>query len=274
MPSYVITGASRGLGREFVNQLSQSPDNTVFGLVRNKKTADKLVALGRRNVHILEANITDVKALKAAAQEVSKVTGGSLDVLINNAALYDEERNALNLDGYPEDREDLLEQDLLKHFHTNVIGVIHTTNAFLPLLRSGSGSVNNNNKQVITISSGVGDIPFTLSTGNRSGAPYSISKAAVNLAVAKYAAEYKDQGILFLAISPGMVSTKEWLDQPTEEELKKFEDMVVSFRKAYPDFAGPISPEESVKAVLGVIDKATIEDTGAFISHKGNQEWL
>ncbi|KAL5484929.1 hypothetical protein ACEPAI_7571 [Sanghuangporus weigelae] len=271
MSSYVVTGAARGLGLEFVNQLSQSPDNAVFGLVRNKKTADKLLALGRRNVYILEADVTDVKALKAAAQEVSKVTGGSVDVLINNAAFFDEERNALNLDGYPEGREDLLEQDLLKHFNTNVIGVIHTTNAFLPLLRSGSV---NNNKKAITISSGLGDVPFTLATGNPVGAPYSISKAAVNLAVAKYAAEYKDQGIVFLAISPGLVSTKEWLDQPTEEELKKFEAMVASFRKAYPDFTGPISPEQSVKAVLGVVDRATIEDTGAFISHKGNQEWL
>ncbi|KAL5507014.1 hypothetical protein ACEPAH_6470 [Sanghuangporus vaninii] len=271
MPSYVVTGASRGLGLEFVNQLSQSPDNVVFGLVRNKKTAGKLVALGRRNVHILEADVTDVKALKAAVQQVSENTGGNLDVLINNAALVDDERSTLSLDGYPEGREDLLEQDLLKNFNVNVIGVIHTTNAFLPFLRSGSV---NNNKKVITISSGAGDVPFTLSTGNPAGAPYSISKAAVNLAVAKYAAEYKDQGIVFLAISPGMVNTKDSLNQPTEEDLKKFEALVASFRKAYPDFAGPISPEQSVKAVLGVVDKATIEDTGAFISHKGNQEWL
>ncbi|KAL5528167.1 hypothetical protein ACEPAF_7303 [Sanghuangporus sanghuang] len=271
MPSYVVTGASRGLGLEFVNQLSQSPDNVVFGLVRNKKTADKLGALGRRNVYILEADVTDVKALKAAAQQVSKVTGGTLDVLINNAAFIDDERNALTLDGYPEGREDLLEQDLLKNFNINVIGVIHATNAFLPLLRSGSV---NDIKKVVTISSGVGDVLFTLSTGDSVGAPYSISKAAVNLAVAKYAAEYKDQGIVFLAISPGLVSTKEPLDQPTEEDLKKFEAMVASFRKAYPDFAGPITPEESVRAILVVVDKATIENTGAFISHKGNQEWL
>lgn len=40
-------------------------------------------------------------------------------------------------------------------------------------------------------------------------APYSISKAAVNAAVAKYNALYKREGILFMAISPGFVDTGE-----------------------------------------------------------------
>lgn len=36
---------------------------------------------------------------------------------------------------------------------------------------------------------------------------YSISKAAMNMAVAKYAAQYKKAGLIFLAISPGVVHT-------------------------------------------------------------------
>jgi NAD(P)-dependent dehydrogenase (short-subunit alcohol dehydrogenase family) len=38
-------------------------------------------------------------------------------------------------------------------------------------------------------------------------APYSISKAALNLAVAKFHAEYRKQGLLFFGISPGVVDT-------------------------------------------------------------------
>ena len=38
-------------------------------------------------------------------------------------------------------------------------------------------------------------------------APYSISKAALNVAVAKYNALYRSEGILFMAISPGLVNT-------------------------------------------------------------------
>lgn len=50
--------------------------------------------------------------------------------------------------------------------------------------------------------------------------------------------------------------------------------MVAKFRIAYPDFAGAITPETSVKMQLEVIQRATVGDSGAFISHKGNKEWL
>ena len=78
-------------------------------------------------------------------------------------------------------------------FRINVVGVIHTINAFLPLLKAGS------TKRVIVLSSGVGDTDFTLSSGDSFQAPYSISKAAVNMVVAKYAAEYRSDGFIFLA---------------------------------------------------------------------------
>jgi NAD(P)-dependent dehydrogenase (short-subunit alcohol dehydrogenase family) len=39
-------------------------------------------------------------------------------------------------------------------------------------------------------------------------APYAISKGALNVAIAKYNALYKKEGILFLAVSPGYVTTE------------------------------------------------------------------
>ena len=41
--------------------------------------------------------------------------------------------------------------------------------------------------------------------------PYAMSKATMNMAVAKYAAELKPQGVRFLGISPGWVATQEGL---------------------------------------------------------------
>jgi hypothetical protein len=43
-----------------------------------------------------------------------------------------------------------------------------------------------------------------------------------------------------------------------------------------PHFKGPITPEESVKAVRSVWEKASIEEGygGAFISHLGNKQWV
>lgn len=53
----------------------------------------------------------------------------------------------------------------------------------------------------------MGDADLTVFAGIPNQAPYSISKAAVNMVVAKYAAEYKAEGFVFLALSPGLVDT-------------------------------------------------------------------
>lgn len=56
--------------------------------MRNKVATDERLAKDSiRNVSIIEADVTDFPALQNAATETSKLTGGSLDYLINNAAL-------------------------------------------------------------------------------------------------------------------------------------------------------------------------------------------
>jgi hypothetical protein len=52
--------------------------------------------------------------------------------------------------------------------------------------------------------------------------------------------------------------------------------MIPKFATYAPHFKGPISAEESVKAVLSVAKRASVEggDGGAFISHLGNKQWL
>jgi NAD(P)-dependent dehydrogenase (short-subunit alcohol dehydrogenase family) len=88
MPSYLITGASRGLGYTWLKHLSFNPANIVIGLVCNKGTTqNRLVDDNLTNVHLVCADITDTKALQTVAEQVSKITGGGLDILINNAAI-------------------------------------------------------------------------------------------------------------------------------------------------------------------------------------------
>lgn len=84
-------------------------------------------------------------------------------------------------------------------FKLNAISVVHSTNAFLPLLKKGSA------KKVITISSGAGDTELTLTAGLTTQPAYSVAKAAANMVVAKFAAELKSEGFVFLALSPGVV---------------------------------------------------------------------
>jgi NAD(P)-dependent dehydrogenase (short-subunit alcohol dehydrogenase family) len=100
-----------------------------------------------------------------------------------------------------ENNPTLLEKELEKAFRVNVIGLINTINAFLPLIKAGSI------KKVIGISSGMGDCEFVNESGIDIGIPYSISKAGVNMVIAKYNATYKSEGILFMGICAGSVDT-------------------------------------------------------------------
>ncbi|KAF7335745.1 NAD(P)-binding protein [Mycena venus] len=227
MSSYVVTGAAKGIGLEFVTQLSANSANTVFAIVRNKSTATQLSALSRTNIIVLEADVTDAKTLKRAATEVSKTTGGKLDYLINNAGKTN--HPGFTIDGFP--TTEALEHDLLDNFKTNTIGVIHSTNAFLPLLKNGVA------KKVVSLSSALADTDITVASQVVGEPSYAISKAAINMVVAKYAAQYMAEGFTFLAICPGMVKTSMLPTGPDAvEELKMLTEAAA---RVAPDFKGP-----------------------------------
>jgi len=70
-----------------------------------------------------------------------------------------------------------------------------------------------NVKKVVTISSGMGDMELVRKYNISEDGPYSISKAAVNMAVAKFSAKYAKDGVLFLSVSPGVVGTDVYADR-------------------------------------------------------------
>lgn len=84
-------------------------------------------------------------------------------------------------------------------FETNVIAYIHLFSLFLPLIQKGQA------KKMVAITSGMADTDLVNQFETDSGALYSTSKAALNMIVAKFNAQYKKDGILFLAQCPGMV---------------------------------------------------------------------
>jgi NAD(P)-dependent dehydrogenase (short-subunit alcohol dehydrogenase family) len=100
-----------------------------------------------------------------------------------------------------ENNPKVLEDDLDKSFRVNVIGLINTFNVFTPLV------LESNIKKVITLTSAMG-VPDFVNESEMDVAPsYAISKAGVNMVIAKYNTMYKRQGILFLGICPGSVNT-------------------------------------------------------------------
>jgi NAD(P)-dependent dehydrogenase (short-subunit alcohol dehydrogenase family) len=62
-------------------------------------------------------------------------------------------------------------------------------------------------KKIIAISSGASDLDMTRKYDVFFHSPYAISKAALNSVVSKFSAQYRKDGVLFLAVCPGMADT-------------------------------------------------------------------
>ncbi|TCD63794.1 hypothetical protein EIP91_004945 [Steccherinum ochraceum] len=273
MPSYVVTGANRGIGFEFVRQLSSQSENTVFAVVRNPSASKDLYDLqkSRENIHVVEADLTNPTSWKTAADAVAKVTGGTLDTLINNAAYMTPPVPAI--DSYGEGQESKLASDFVDSFQINVVETIHATNAFLPLILAASKKSTSPTPKVVTLSSGVADIKFFSKTGLAFIGPYTVAKAAQAAVTAQYASTHYQDNVIFFTISPGFVNTA--VGTPNEDDLAAFTKIVTSFKRAVPEWNGiPITPEQSVTSMLAVIGNLTKEQNGSFLSHKGNEEWL
>lgn len=304
MPSYVIVGASRGLGvrhfaerlprlltqltnpqYEWLKQLSLDPANTVVGLARTPSAVEaKLAADKIKNVHVIAADLVDNKSLTEAAAKVSKLThDGSLDYLIVNGVYQNPKADFLTPTEFV-GREGLLHDYMVEAMEVNVIGVMYAINAFIPLVRKSSI------KRITVISTGLADTELERKGGVAFFVTYSATKAALNTVVAKYSVELRDEGIIFLALSPGLVSTK---DTPRKchpvvnletimltdfeaapEYLDRIGVMMNNFVATYPHFKGPITPAESVVLQKRVIEHLDLKDSGSFLSHLGSKQWL
>jgi len=199
---FVVTGASRGLGLEFIKQISANKDTTVFAVARNLAKASELKKLESANVILVEADTSIQKDIEAAAKIITQ-KAGHVDVLINNAGIQLEGLHPIPISKLPTD-------GYAETFRVNVIGPILTTQAFLPLLKAGK------EKKVMMISTGVASIALTSPKTGPGGdfgdffglcPAYAVSKAALNMATAKFAREFKDDGFTFLAMNPGWVVT-------------------------------------------------------------------
>ncbi|KAH8172646.1 short chain dehydrogenase domain-containing protein [Sarocladium implicatum] len=275
MPSYVITGASRGLGYAFVQTLGADPLNTVIGLARDKESTDARLGLdGFRNVHILAADITDDTSLQAAALEARRILGDTgLDVLINNAAYVSQTTALKSLKDSETDLESVIE-DTQRGFDVNVHGTLKSVYAFMPLLKKGEL------KKIVAISSGMGDIDLINEAKLPYAAPYSISKAALTTMFAKLGAAYEADGLLFMSLCPGQVNTVEdpdaFMASLSEHDVARLQDMNAKLGTyAAPDFR-PMTPRESALACLSAINRSSLAAgfNGSFLSYNGTKRWM
>ncbi|CAH0047437.1 unnamed protein product [Clonostachys solani] len=271
MPSYVVVGASRGLGYTFLKVLATDPNNTVIGLVRDDVAVQKrLVEDGLTSVRVFKADVTNLEELKAARTNIEEVVGG-IDYLICNAVYKTTATLLRNLAEYPDDL-DYLETEISKSFKVNVVGLINTINVFMPLVQRSSI------KKIIALTSGMGSCAFTNDSGIDGGIPYSVSKAAVNMLVAKYNVTYKSEGVLTMGICAGSVDTFEG-ERPSfsEKDTARFGEFGTKLQAYSARFAGPVPPEDGARQLLKVMHASSIEggNGGTCVSYFGStSQWL
>ena len=174
----LITGANRGIGLEFAKQyLVQGYEVTA---VVRKPSAE----LEELSVNVIEG--IDVSQGDDVARLASALSGKSIDVLINNAGIFENE-SLVNMDF------DAINAQL----QINAVAPVRVTHALQANLNSGS--------KVAMITSRMGSI-----ADNGSGAyiGYRMSKAALNAAGVSLAHELKPKGVTVALLHPGFVQTQ------------------------------------------------------------------
>ncbi|KAG6843073.1 hypothetical protein H0H93_002320 [Arthromyces matolae] len=135
MSTYLITGASRGIGLELAKILTSLPStevSLVFATTRQSQptTLQELAKSTLGRVVPVQMDPNDPASVKAAVEQVGRVVkdkgGKGLDVLINNSGVMD-------YTGGPAEKM----KNLTETFNTNVTLAHIATQAFMPLLRQG-----------------------------------------------------------------------------------------------------------------------------------------
>ncbi len=186
----LITGCSKGIGLALAAEFARN-DWQVCATAR-KADAPLLanLARGHANLTVLPLDVLKEESIAEAAFALSS-RFGSLDILVNNAAIFPGEGDE------PFERLDL--DWLNEAFDSNVTGPARVSKLFLPLLRKSASA------RIVHISSLAGSISQKNDHGYY---PYAISKAALNMLTRAMAAEFTPQGITVAAVSPGWVKTE------------------------------------------------------------------
>jgi 1-acylglycerone phosphate reductase len=181
----LVTGCSDGgMGSALAIALHE----VGFRVIASARNPAKLSEVKGRGIETIALDVRSEESLQAAVLEVSSLTGGSLDVLINNAGI-----------GYMTALSDASISKSKDIFDVNVWGLLSTTQSFLPLLlQSKKGAMVVNNTSIDSVVSA----PFQ--------GVYNASKAAAAMISANFRLELSSFGIKVIDLKTGGVKTNFW----------------------------------------------------------------
>ncbi|MEK9739698.1 MAG: SDR family oxidoreductase [Flavobacteriaceae bacterium] len=217
----VITGSSKGIGRELALQAAEK-GHRVFALSRNVTSLQ-----ATSGVIPLQVDLSDTKSVQQAVNEIQSTTD-TVDVLINNAGIL-----------LHKPFLETTSEDFQMVFQTNVFGLVFITQALLPFMKVNSHVVN------ISSMGGIGG-----SSKFAGLSAYSSSKGAVSILTELLAEEFKATGPKFNALALGAVQT-EMLTQAFPEfkapiQANEMADYILQFAlEGHRYFNGKVLPVSS-----------------------------
>lgn len=181
----LVTGASRGIGRQVSLALAEKGCNVVLHSRDSAHTAELAAEIEAKGVNAVQvgAELSDQGQVDRLVSETLAATGG-IDILYNNAAVMTPYRNEwLNFPA----------EDFRASFEVNVISLIRLCHAFIPGLKAKGWG------RIVNVTSGVANQPEMTA--------YAASKAAVDKYVYDTAETLKPNGILMNLLDPGWLRT-------------------------------------------------------------------
>ena len=194
----IVTGATGGIGRSIIEKLYETGAN----ILATGTKAEKLNELKSnfQNLSTLKFDISQTDKVEEFIENATNDLGGSLDCLINNAGItQDNLAIRMNL----EEWQNVIDINLTSTFLT-------TKFAIKKMLKNKSG-------KIVNITSVVGH------TGNVGQANYTASKAGIIAMSKSLAIEYAKKNININCISPGFIKT-----DMTEKLDQKYKDIIIS----------------------------------------------
>jgi len=227
---WLITGASRGLGRAFTEEALKA-GHRVVATARNSEQLVDVASKFGQNVRIVSLDVTKEAQAKYAVDSAIEAFGG-LDVLINNAGY-----------GNVSPVEDTPLADFRAQIETNLFGVIIMTKAVLPYFRERASG------HIIQISSIGGRV------GPTGRAAYAAAKFGVEGFSESLSKEVGPLGIKITIVEPGGFRT-EFAGSSTElregrSEYAATVGATVRFQRNY-DGKQPGDPAKAAAAVLHI----------------------
>ena len=172
----VVTGVSRGIGKETVLQLLEEGAK-VFGWGLRKPDYE------RENFHFIKTDVRNLKEVEAATNETLEKSD-DLHILVNNAGL-----------GYFGKLENLPLEHWHEMFDTNVNGMFYCTRSLLPALKKAGGA------HMVNLSSVAGQM------GMSEAAAYCATKFAVKGFSHSLFKELRQYGIKVSCVYPASTAT-------------------------------------------------------------------